>query len=126
MGSMNRARRLGPAAVVAMAALLLGACGSTPKGLGKAACPYVRPRLVRLATDLAGNGPPGDIAAVAQDFAAYVETNLPDGGKRKNDQPLVTFSQALTVYVATPTPALRTGLDNATAALQKECHISGY
>ena len=75
---------------VALATLTLVACTSGPRGLGKGACPYLRPRLIRLDTDrlhLPGSLP--DVTALSEDVSDYVRTNLPDDGKAKSDQPLV-------------------------------------
>ena len=108
-----------------VAALVLVGCAGT-KGLGKGACPYVRPRLIRLDTDrlhLPSSLP--DITAVSEDFAGYVRTNLPSGGRARSDRRLVQFSAALSGYVhdagrdPTPLTAAERGLDS-------ECHIAGY
>jgi hypothetical protein len=106
--------------------LALIACSSGLAGLGKGACPYVRPRLIRVDTDRANlPGSLGDLRAVADDIGDYVQTNLPDGGRARSDQPLVRFSAALTAYAkggaTTPQP-----LESAEAALSKECAVHGY
>jgi hypothetical protein len=119
---MGRLRIL--AALVAAAALL-PACGKTP-GLGRGACPYVRPRLIRLDTDklhLPGSLP--DIKAVSEDIGDFVSTNLPNGGKDKGDQVLVRFSAALDRYVAGGATGNAT-LAPAEAALEHECKVNGY
>jgi hypothetical protein len=76
-----------------LAAAILAGCSSGPGGLGRKACPYLRPRLVRLDRDVA-QGSTADLAAVGQDVALYVSA-LPDGGHATADQPLVRFSAAL-------------------------------
>jgi|SRR5665213_1731578 len=73
---------------------LLVSCSSGPAGLGKKACPYLRPRLVRLDRALVDASAP-NITAVDQDLGLYLKSNLPDGAKAKSDQPLVAFSAAL-------------------------------
>lgn len=111
------------------AAVLLAACSSGPRGLGKAACPYLRPRLIRVDTDLAGvaagrAGAADDLAAVAADLADYVKTNLPHGGKARSDRPVVTLNGALKAVArdpAGPTGALLA----AERSLRRECRVGG-
>ena len=118
------------ARVGAVVALLgaVGACSSGPRGLGRGACPYVRPRLIRLGGDrlhTAADLP--DIATLSQDVGLYVQTDLPAGGRARSDQALVHFSRALAAFVAGQGqgPPVAT-LDAATAALQRECRVPGY
>jgi hypothetical protein len=117
------------AAVVIVAAVGAG-CSSSSHGLGKGACRYLRPRLIRVDTDrlhLATTPAAAltDLRAVAEDLAAYVTTNLPDHGRGSADQPLIHFSQALTAFVAaggTTTAALQ----SAEAPVDHECTSRGY
>jgi hypothetical protein len=104
---------------VVVATLLLAACSGGTTGLGKAACPYLRPRLIRLDTARASQSA-ATISAVAQDIALYVTTNLPNGGKANSDQPLVRFSVALTAFSSGgPAPTL----DSAEARIKQECAV---
>jgi hypothetical protein len=122
------ARRLA-AAVLIVAAVGAG-CSSGSHGLGKGACRYLRPRLVRIDADrlhLASTPAAAltDLRGVAEDLALYVTTNLPDHGKGSADQPLVRFSQALTAFVAaggTTGPALQ----SAETPVDHECSARGY
>ena len=82
----------------------------------------MRPRLVRLDTDKA-TGNMADVRAVAVDFADYVRTNLPLGGKAKADQPLVRFSSALSAFATGSVGA--PALDGAEQALKRECQRPG-
>jgi hypothetical protein len=110
---------------VAGAALALVACTSGPRGLGKGACPYLRPRLIRLDTDrlhLPGALP--DLTALSEDVSDYVRTNLPDGGKAKSDRPLVRFSGALTAFVGGG--GVGGGLAASEQAVAHECAVRGY
>jgi hypothetical protein len=123
------AARGGGAALVAGLVMLTG-CSSGGGGLGRKACPYVRPRVIRVDTDrlrlATAPGPSlADLSAVAQDIAGYVRTNLPDHGKGKADQPLVAFSSALTTFVADHGSS-GAALDGAERRLDRECHVSGY
>jgi len=123
-------RRLATALVLVLVAAAGAGCSSGPHGLGTGACPYLRPRLLRVDSDrvrLAG-GPAAaltDLGAVAQDLALYVTTNLPDQGRGSADRPLVGFSRALTAFVAaggTTGPALV----DAEAPVARECAVHGY
>ncbi len=117
--------RLTAAAAAAALALGLGACSHGPQGLGRHACPYLRPRLVRVDTDRADLSDPArraDLAAVAQDIAIYV-TQLPAGGKAAADRPLVAFSAALTRFVRDGDTA---ALERAEAPVRRECRVPGY
>ena len=109
-----------------LAVVMLISCSSGTRGLGKGACPYVRPRLIRVDTDRA-KLPAGlaDLASVAQDFADYVRTNLPAGGRAHSDQVLVRFSAALSAYARTGASSPQT-FDTAEAALAHECAVHGY
>ena len=73
-------------------------CSSHPAGLGRKACPYLRPRLLRLDRALAA-GSTNDIVAVDQDIALFVRNNLPAGGKGPADRQLAAFSTALDQFV---------------------------
>jgi hypothetical protein len=129
----RRPRSRAVALLVAGSLTALVACSSGPAGLGKGACPYVRPRLIRVDADRA-KLPSGlaDLTSVAEDFADYVRTNLPDGGRAHSDQVLVRFSAALTAYVregAADGPALtqaEAALTGAEAGLNHECAVHGY
>jgi hypothetical protein len=108
------------AAVAALlAGLMLVACSSGPSGLGKGACPYLRPRLIRLDAARA-DASTSNINAVAQDVALFVKTNLPDGGKAKSDQPLVQFSTALSAFAK---GGVSGPLDAAESVIKKECAV---
>lgn len=132
---MRPARVAAGALAAASVAWVASGCSSAPKGLGKAACPYVRPRIIRLdnRTKLAADrGQAGaDISAVAQDVAIYVR-QLPDKGKGTHDRVLVRFSAALTRFAATPAgsgPArarASAALDAAETALVRQCRVPGY
>ncbi|GAC1588609.1 MAG: hypothetical protein NVS3B21_04490 [Acidimicrobiales bacterium] len=110
--------------------LLLGACGSGgPTGLGRKACPYVRPRLVRVDRDR--TAPAGsteattDLVSVSDDFAIYVG-QLPAGGKARADRELVTFASALRAVTSSPDVGgqLPARLDTAEAALKHRCGVT--
>jgi hypothetical protein len=125
--------RLRRVVVVFAVAVAVAACSSGPTGLGKKACPYLRPRLIRL--DHARLSLPdarplalADINAVDQDIRLYVGGNLPDNGKGKSDQALVRFSGALDRYVAAagvaaPGPQALNDLSTTEAALAHECGV---
>jgi len=114
---------------VVVAALSAG-CSSGSHGLGKGACPYLRPRLVRIDTDrLQLTTTPAaaltDLRGVAEDLALYVTTNLPDRGRGSADRPLIRFSRALTAFVAaggTPSAPLQ----SSEAPVTRECTVQGY
>lgn len=106
-------------AIVAVA--FLAACSSGPAGLGKQACPYLRPRIIRLdAARLVGDA--GVIGAIDEDVGLYVKSNLPAGGKAKADRPVVAFSAALHAYATHRGDAV--ALDGAEAALKRECGVT--
>lgn len=116
------------AAALALAPILavLSGCSSGGAGLGTGACPYVRPRLIRVDTDRADlPSRLADLTSVAQDIGDYVRTNLPGGGRGRRDQPLVRFSAALTAY-ARNGGGSRLTLDPAEAALAREYAVHGY
>jgi hypothetical protein len=120
-------RRL--AATVVIVAAVGAGCSSSSHGLGKGACRYLRPRLIRVDTDqlhLATTPASAlaDLKAVSEDLALYVTSNLPDHGKGSADQPLVHFSQALTAFVAGGTS--RATLQSAEAPVAHECSSRGY
>jgi len=96
--------------------LVLTACSGATPGLGRGACPYMRPRILRLDAALA-TGNTATIAALDQDLGQYVKTNLPDGGKRKSDQPVVILSTALHGPVA--------GIPAAEVPIKHECAKPG-
>lgn len=106
---------------VALAAVLLvaGCASHGPAGLGRRACPYVRPRLLRIDRDrLASN--PADLTSVARDIDLYV-TQLPAGGKAKSDRKLAAFSAALDAYLGpAPSPS---NLDAAEAQIKHLCGV---
>ena len=103
-------------------ALCAGCSRAGPAGLGVRACPYVRPRLLRVDRDLLEPSS-ADLGAVAQDFALYVG-QLPAGGKAKADQPLVRFEAALAAFTrAGSTTADGATLASAEAALKKRCRV---
>lgn len=102
-------------------ALGLGAC-SRPVGLGAKACPYVRPRLVRVDRDRL-EATPADLVAVATDFDVYI-TQLPDGGKGGSDRQLLRFSHALDALTRAPGPATTSAFDAAERALKQRCGIA--
>jgi hypothetical protein len=109
-------RRL--AALLGVAVMTAG-CGSP--GLGKKACPYLRPRIHRLDAAFAALPAPSaeaNLQAVTQDIGIYV-SQLPDRGKAKRDQPLVQFSVALNGF-----PANVARITAAEAAVKRECAIS--
>ena len=111
--------RLGVAALLVVATA--AACSSGPAGLGKKACPYLRPRLIRLdAARLDGNT--AVLQAVQQDLRLYVRSNLPAHGTAKADRPIVGLSTALDTYVANP--ATSAGLDAAEAAVKRLCGVA--
>jgi len=119
-------RRLVLLAALVLVVLGAAGCSSSPQGLGRGACPYIRPRLIRLSTDrLHTQDSLPDISSVAQDIGLYVQTNLPDHGKAKSDQTLVQFSTSLSQFVADGGQSA-VALDAATAKLEKECKVSGY
>ena len=104
-------------------AVCAGCSRGGPAGLGIRACPYVRPRLLRVDRDLLGPSST-DLGAVAQDFALYVG-QLPAGGKAKADQQLVRFATALGAFTrAGATPADSATLATAEAALKKRCGVA--
>src|SRR5437588_3589850 len=105
---------------LAVLALGLGAC-SRPVGLGAKACPYVRPRLVRVDRDRL-EATPADLVAVATDFDLYV-AQLPGGGKGHSDAQLVRFSAALDALTRAPGPATTTSFDGAERALKQRCGV---
>lgn len=105
-------------AALCLAASLVG-CSRGPHGLGKGACPYLRPRLIRL-DNARVSGSEHDITAVAQDIGLYVK-GLPAGGKAKSDRKLVTFSQALTVFSTTGSTS---ALDPAEGAIKRMCNVA--
>lgn len=110
-------------AVVGVLAVCAGCSRAGPAGLGMRACPYVRPRLLRVDRDLL-EASSADLAAVAQDFALYVG-QLPAGGRAKADQPLVRFATALgAVTRAGGTSTDGTTLASAEAALKRRCRVS--
>ena len=103
--------------------VLAAGCSRQPAGLGLRACPYVRPRLVRIDRDVIQSAT-ADAGAVAQDFALYVE-QLPDGGKAKADRQLVRFAAAL--RAATQPGADHAGLGALApteSALKQRCNIA--
>lgn len=113
----------------AFAVFFLGACGpSSPAGLGRKACPYVRPRLVRVDRDR--TAPAGsteatiDLVSVSDDFAIYVG-QLPAGGKARADRELVTFGSALRAVTSSPDVGgqLSARLDTAESALKHRCGV---
>ncbi|MHB8464635.1 MAG: hypothetical protein ACYDH6_17470 [Acidimicrobiales bacterium] len=113
------------AALIAVAAV---ACSSGPSGLGKKACPYVRPRLVRLDAARLGlaasrAAATNSIVAVDQDMRLYIATNVPSGGKAPSDRRLVAFSAALDQF-ATSFEAVGPALDRAENALKQECGVA--
>lgn len=112
----------------AFAVFLLGACGSSgPAGLGRKACPYVRPRLVRVDRDR--TAPAGsaeattDLVSVSEDFAIYVG-QLPAGGTARSDRELVTFATALRAATSDGTGSSASRLDAAEAALKHRCGVA--
>ena len=103
-------------------AVCAGCSRGGPAGLGIRACPYVRPRLLRVDRDLLEPSST-DLGAVALDFAIYVG-QLPAGGKAKADQQLVRFAAALTAFTrAGSTAADGATLASAEAALKKRCQV---
>jgi len=106
---------------LALLALGLGACSHGPAGLGAKACPYIRPRLVRVDRDRL-EATPADMVAVANDVDLYV-TQLPAGGKAHADGQLVRFSHALDALTRTPGPATATAFDAAERALKQRCGV---
>jgi len=132
MGGVNRTRRALAATAVLVAAGAVPACSVGRSGLGARACPYLRPRLVRLDRDQAAlrrgsPGAPADIAAVAQDVALYVG-QLPDAGAAAADRSLVRLSHALDAVVAAPEAAasvVATGeLATAELAVKRRCGVT--
>lgn len=114
----------------AFAVFILGACGSSgPAGLGRKACPYVRPRLVRVDRDR--TAPAGsaeattDLVSVSDDFAIYV-SQLPAGGKARADRELVTFAAALRAATSSAdgTASSPSRLEAAEAALKHRCGVA--
>ncbi|GAC1537739.1 MAG: hypothetical protein NVS3B12_22060 [Acidimicrobiales bacterium] len=110
-------------------ALVLGACGSSgPAGLGRKACPYVRPRLVRVdrdRTQSAGSADAtADLVSVSEDFAIYVH-QLPADGKAHADRELVAFAAALRTSATSPDVggASTSRLDHAESALKHRCGV---
>lgn len=113
-------RRL--ASGVGVLAVCAGCSHGGPAGLGIRACPYVRPRLLRVDRDLLEPSS-ADLGAVAQDFAIYVG-QLPAGGKAKADQQLVRFATALGAYTRSgSTSADGATLASAETALKKRCQV---
>ena len=120
VGLSGAARRGSRAALAGLSVVSLAAC-SSPAGLGRKACLYLRPRLVRLDNDRAAitNGEAAgavDLPGVATDIHLYVLA-LPDGGKAPADRNLVAFSAALDAVAAPPGPAEAT--PGATAELDR-------
>jgi hypothetical protein len=105
--------------LAAAAVLVVPGCSTGPAGLGKHACPYLRPRLIRLDNALLA-GRTADVVAVDQDLALYVKTNLPAKGKAKSDRPVVAFSHALDAYVKSADTSV---LDAAEGAVKHECAV---
>ena len=115
-------------ALLVLALLVLAACSSGPRGLGRGACPYLRPRLIRVDVDRAeapARPAATDLGAVAADIAAYVRTNLPDGGRATSDRPLVAFSRALSAY-SRDTSRSSAPLVAAERPVEAECRVTGY
>jgi hypothetical protein len=112
------------AAALTTVVVMAAACASGPGGLGKHACPYLRPRLIRL--DAARlDGSTANVTAVQQDLRLYVRSNLPAAGKAKSDRPVVALSTALDRYVTNPAdPALLAALDTAESAVKRECGVA--
>lgn len=107
---------------VGVLAVSAGCSRGGPAGLGVRACPYVRPRLLRVDRDLLEPSS-ADLGAVAQDFALYV-SQLPAGGKAKADRELVRFATALgAVTRAGATSADTAALAQAEAALKRRCRV---
>jgi len=117
-------------AAIAIVAVVGAGCASGSHGLGKRACPYLRPRLARIETDrlhlTTGRAASlTDLRAVSEDLALYVTSNLPDQGRGSADRPLVTFSRALTAFVAGGGTSTTT-LQSAEAPVAHECSVQGY
>ncbi|GAC1311427.1 MAG: hypothetical protein NVSMB16_08190 [Acidimicrobiales bacterium] len=111
-------------------ALVLGGCGSSgPAGLGRKACPYIRPRLVRIDRDrtqpAGGTEATADLVSVSEDFAIYVR-QLPAGGHTRADRELVTFAAALRASTTSPDVggASAARLETAESALKHRCGVA--
>lgn len=103
--------------------MLLGlcACSRGPAGLGTKACPYVRPRLVRVDRDRL-DATPADLVAVANDFDLFVG-QLPAGGKAASDRQLVAFSHALDTLARSGGNDGSAAFDAAEHALKRRCGV---
>ncbi|GAC1317197.1 MAG: hypothetical protein NVSMB12_14760 [Acidimicrobiales bacterium] len=119
---VTRAGRRWPLSVVG-ALLLATGCGvRAPAGLGIKACPYVRPRLVRIDRDIL-QSLPADLGGVAQDFDLYVR-QLPDGGRARADRQLVRFAAALRAASESgSSPPDLSALAPAESALKARCKV---
>lgn len=126
--SAGGAERVGAAVTVLAAMAFATGCSSAPAGLGRRACPYLRPRLVRLDRDRTAlptdPAAAADVASVAQDIALYVQ-QLPAGGRSRADQPLVRFSAALDRFaVAPPATGSATNLQAPERSIKRVCGVS--
>ena len=119
----TRAGRRGLWAVLGALVLSAGCTIHSPAGQGVKACPYVRPRLVRVDRDLL-QSIPTDLGAVAQDFDLYVR-QLPDGGRGRADRQLVRFAEALRA-ASRPgaSPADKAALAPAESSLKARCKVA--